>query len=159
MGVGLAVAVALDATVIRGVLLPATMRLLGDWNWWLPRGLRWLPQVSLEHTAPKPALRPAPIRRVARHYAELLVAMLAGMLILGIPAEGVLHLIGSSSSELQTDAPALAILGMALMMTIPMVWLMRHRGHSWRPCWEMAASMFLPALAVIAVMWSGVEGD
>ncbi len=48
MGVGLAVAVALDATVIRGVLLPATMKLLGDWNWWLPRRLHWLPQVSLE---------------------------------------------------------------------------------------------------------------
>jgi RND superfamily putative drug exporter len=48
MGVGLAVAVALDATVIRGILLPASMKLLGDRNWWLPRRLRWLPEVSLE---------------------------------------------------------------------------------------------------------------
>ena len=40
MGVGLAVAVLLDATIIRGVLLPATMKLLGRWNWYLPRGLR-----------------------------------------------------------------------------------------------------------------------
>jgi uncharacterized membrane protein YdfJ with MMPL/SSD domain len=48
MGVGLAVAVALDATIIRGILLPATMKLLGDWNWWLPRKLDWLPQVELE---------------------------------------------------------------------------------------------------------------
>jgi RND superfamily putative drug exporter len=48
MGVGLAVAVALDATVIRGILLPATMKLLGDWNWWLPRKLHWLPEVALE---------------------------------------------------------------------------------------------------------------
>jgi RND superfamily putative drug exporter len=48
MGVGLAVAVALDATVIRGILLPATMKLLGDWNWWLPRKLDWLPRVALE---------------------------------------------------------------------------------------------------------------
>ncbi len=39
MGVGLAVAVLLDATIIRGVLLPATMKLLGDWNWYLPRWL------------------------------------------------------------------------------------------------------------------------
>ena len=37
LGLGLAVAVFLDATIIRSVLLPATMRLLGDWNWWLPR--------------------------------------------------------------------------------------------------------------------------
>jgi hypothetical protein len=44
LGFGLAVAVLLDATIIRGVLLPATMALLGDWNWYLPRWLRWLPR-------------------------------------------------------------------------------------------------------------------
>ncbi len=48
MGVGLAVAVLLDATIVRGMLLPASMKLLGDWNWWLPRTLHWLPRVSLE---------------------------------------------------------------------------------------------------------------
>ena len=46
MGVGLAVAVLLDATIVRAVLLPATMKLLGDWNWYLPRSLKWLPKVS-----------------------------------------------------------------------------------------------------------------
>jgi RND superfamily putative drug exporter len=49
-GVGLAVAVLLDATVVRGVLLPATMKLLGDRNWYLPRRLRWLPSANLEGT-------------------------------------------------------------------------------------------------------------
>ena len=44
LGVGLAVAVLIDATLIRGVLLPATMKLLGDRNWWLPKSLRWLPR-------------------------------------------------------------------------------------------------------------------
>jgi RND superfamily putative drug exporter len=48
MGVGLAFAILLDATLIRGVLLPASMKLLGDWNWWLPRSLRWLPEVKHE---------------------------------------------------------------------------------------------------------------
>jgi uncharacterized membrane protein YdfJ with MMPL/SSD domain len=48
MGVGLAVAVLLDATLIRGVLLPATMTLLGERNWWLPRSLGWLPRVEPE---------------------------------------------------------------------------------------------------------------
>ena len=43
-GVGLAVAVLLDATLVRGVLLPATMKLLGDWNWYLPKWLEWLPK-------------------------------------------------------------------------------------------------------------------
>jgi uncharacterized membrane protein YdfJ with MMPL/SSD domain len=46
MGVGLAVAVLLDATIVRGVLLPSTMSLLGDRNWWLPRRLGWLPKVQ-----------------------------------------------------------------------------------------------------------------
>ena len=48
MGVGLAVAVALDATLVRAVLLPATMKLLGEWNWYLPRALHWLPQPRAE---------------------------------------------------------------------------------------------------------------
>ena len=48
MGVGLAVAVLLDATIIRGVLLPATMKLLGRANWYLPRWLEWLPHVEPE---------------------------------------------------------------------------------------------------------------
>ena len=48
MGVGLAVAVLLDATIVRGMLLPASMKLLGEWNWWLPQKLHWLPRVSLE---------------------------------------------------------------------------------------------------------------
>ena len=66
-GVGLAVAVLLDATVIRGVLLPASMKLLGDWNWYLPRWLSWLPQTHAERdvrrgrqpaTGGMPAIRP-----------------------------------------------------------------------------------------------------
>jgi RND superfamily putative drug exporter len=48
MGVGLAVAVFVDATLIRGVLLPASMTLLGDLNWWLPKSLRWLPAITPE---------------------------------------------------------------------------------------------------------------
>jgi RND superfamily putative drug exporter len=51
MGFGLAVAVIIDATLIRGVLLPASMTILGDWNWYLPRALRWLPRVELERGA------------------------------------------------------------------------------------------------------------
>ena len=46
IGVGLAVAVALDATVIRVLMVPAAMRLLGRWNWWLPSWLAWLPRIE-----------------------------------------------------------------------------------------------------------------
>jgi putative drug exporter of the RND superfamily len=48
MGFGLAVAVALDATIVRTVLVPATMKLLGDRNWYLPSWLEWLPDVHIE---------------------------------------------------------------------------------------------------------------
>src|SRR4051794_10031289 len=52
MGLGLAAAVLIDATIIRGVLLPASMRLLGDWNWYLPRWLQWLPRIGAERDVP-----------------------------------------------------------------------------------------------------------
>ena len=48
MGFGLAVAILIDATVVRTIVVPATMELLGDWNWYLPRWLEWLPNVSIE---------------------------------------------------------------------------------------------------------------
>ena len=48
MGVGLAVAVLIDATIIRAVLLPATMKLLGDWNWYMPKRLGWVPKLAHE---------------------------------------------------------------------------------------------------------------
>ncbi|HEV8681246.1 MAG TPA: MMPL family transporter [Actinomycetota bacterium] len=52
MGFGLAVAVLMDATIVRTLLVPASMRLLGDWNWYLPRWLRWLPEVHVEGREP-----------------------------------------------------------------------------------------------------------
>jgi len=48
MGIGLAAAVLIDATIIRAVLLPASMKLLGDWNWYLPQWLEWLPRLEPE---------------------------------------------------------------------------------------------------------------
>ncbi len=54
MGVGLALAVLIDATIVRAVLLPATMKLLGDWNWYLPSWLRWLPRIGTERAVPVP---------------------------------------------------------------------------------------------------------
>ena len=48
LGVGLAVAILIDATIVRAVLLPASMKLLGEHNWYLPRSLNWLPKIKLE---------------------------------------------------------------------------------------------------------------
>jgi uncharacterized membrane protein YdfJ with MMPL/SSD domain len=72
LGLGLAAAVLIDATIIRGVLLPAAMKLLGDWNWYLPSWLEWLPRIGGEDgpqggstvpPAPDPAeeARPVPL--------------------------------------------------------------------------------------------------
>jgi putative drug exporter of the RND superfamily len=52
LGVGLAVAVLIDATLIRGVLLPASMKLLGDWNWYLPNWLGWIPRLGSRRIGP-----------------------------------------------------------------------------------------------------------
>jgi uncharacterized membrane protein YdfJ with MMPL/SSD domain len=65
MGIGLAAAVLIDATIVRAVLLPATMKMLGDWNWYLPKWLEWLPRLEHEESpaaaprSPEPAPAPA----------------------------------------------------------------------------------------------------
>lgn len=97
------------------------------------------------------------IRQFARHYGEMVMAMFAGMLVLGLPAELILRLFGTSTSELQITAPAVVLFGMGTVMTIPMVAWMRYRGHGWQPSMEMAASMFVPTFAVIALLASGVS--
>ena len=55
MGIGLAVAVLIDATIVRAILLPATMKLLGERNWYLPSALGWLPRAGYSHPDPEPA--------------------------------------------------------------------------------------------------------
>ena len=59
-GVGLAAAILIDATIVRAVLLPATMKLLGDWNWYLPRWLEWLPDLKHEGSAEPVKAPPVP---------------------------------------------------------------------------------------------------
>jgi putative drug exporter of the RND superfamily len=58
MGFGVAVALLLDATIVRSVLVPASMKLLGDWNWYLPSWLEWLPHVGVEGPARAPEAPP-----------------------------------------------------------------------------------------------------
>jgi uncharacterized membrane protein YdfJ with MMPL/SSD domain len=60
-GVGLAAAVLIDATIVRGVLLPASMKLLGEWNWYVPRWLEWLPQLEPSDSEVEPDTRPTPV--------------------------------------------------------------------------------------------------
>ncbi len=59
MGFGLGTAILLDATIVRMVLVPASMKLLGNWNWYLPKWLEWMPDLRVEagrgSTVPSPA--------------------------------------------------------------------------------------------------------
>jgi uncharacterized membrane protein YdfJ with MMPL/SSD domain len=64
-GVGLATAVLIDATIVRAVLLPAAMKLLGDWNWYLPKWLEWLPRLEHERPVEAPAQDEAEPQRLA----------------------------------------------------------------------------------------------
>jgi uncharacterized membrane protein YdfJ with MMPL/SSD domain len=60
-GVGLATAILIDATIVRGVLLPASMVLLGSWNWYVPSWLQWLPRLDLSESEAPPEAEPSPV--------------------------------------------------------------------------------------------------
>jgi hypothetical protein len=91
--------------------------------------------------------------RFLRHYAEMVAVMFAGMFALMAPTGLVLSAFGTSWSGL---SPAMNTFVMALTMTLPMVAWMRYRGHAWRPNVEMAASMLIPTIAVMGVLWTGI---
>jgi hypothetical protein len=94
-------------------------------------------------------------RHFFRHYAEMVVAMLLGMVVLGLPVTGILAAFGVSTSDLRSHAPALLLLEMAITMTVPMVAWMRYRGHGWGASNEMAASMLIPTFGAIALLATG----
>ena len=95
----------------------------------------------------------------ARHYVEMVVAMFAGMFVLGMPLAAGLGLVGVDVSAWQTDARELMLLGMAFTMSVPMAAWMRYRGHRWAPVWEMTLSMFVPSVAAIGLLWAGTVTD
>ena len=98
-------------------------------------------------------------KQLVRHYLEMVVAMFAGMVVLGAPAVWALGAVGIDWNRLSDDSPALMFLGMATTMTVPIVGWMMYRGHGWRANTEMSASMFLPTFAVIGLLWADVLTD
>ncbi len=108
-GVGLAAAVLIDATIVRGVLLPATMKLLGERNWYLPAWLEWLPHFDhgeLEIVdEPEPEIAPkarTPKRRIG-------AARVTGLLLIAILALGLAYLnVASGRSAVSVPAGAKA---------------------------------------------------
>jgi hypothetical protein len=98
-------------------------------------------------------------RHFIRHYLEMVLAMFAGMAVLGGAAAALLGAVGIDVGSWRSDAPELLLLGMAFTMTAPMVAWMRYRGHGWAPAWEMTAAMFAPTVAAIALLWAGTVED
>jgi hypothetical protein len=92
------------------------------------------------------------VKPFLRHYAEMVISMFLGMAVLGLPVDWVMDRLGATSD-------AWMFLGMATTMTVPMVAWMAYRGHGWRANAEMSASMFGPALLVIAVLGTGLLTD
>jgi RND superfamily putative drug exporter len=104
-GVGLAAAILIDATIVRGVLLPATMKLLGTWNWYLPTWLEWLPHFDhgeLE-LVDEPELEPASAAPKRRR--RLGFARVTGLLLIAVLALGLAYLKAASASD-EVSVPA-----------------------------------------------------
>jgi RND superfamily putative drug exporter len=104
-GVGLAAAILIDATIVRGVLLPATMKLLGERNWYLPSWLEWLPHFDhgeLEIDE-EPEAEPAPA--APKQKRRLGAARITGLLLIGILALGLAYLKAASAAD-KVSVPA-----------------------------------------------------
>ncbi|MEU6373422.1 hypothetical protein [Streptomyces sp. NPDC046909] len=86
----------------------------------------------------------------ARHYIEMILAMLAGMLILGGALRGTLALTDIPYG--MSAHPELVTLEMAFTMSAGMAFWMRRRGHAWPGIAEMTAAMFAPALVVVLLL-------
>lgn len=91
-----------------------------------------------------------------RHLAEMVAAMWLGMALGGVIFAPVFTALGTTASEVRVRYPEVFLLGMALVMTAPMVAWMRHRGHGWRACLEMSAAMVVPGALVLCAFWLGM---
>jgi hypothetical protein len=88
------------------------------------------------------------------------VVMMLGMAVLGGVSQAAMTAAGLDYERVQLEWPVASALLMAVNMTLPMVWWMRHRRHSWSYAVEMAAAMFIPVLALAPLLWLGlISGD
>ena len=89
------------------------------------------------------------MKAFARHYVEMVVVMVVGMVVL----DGAVGLVAD------VNGTGAMLIEMGVTMTVPMVAWMRVRGHAWRPCLEMGASMVLPTVGTLALLGAGIVTD
>jgi hypothetical protein len=114
-------------------------------------------------TSPTPRLSPHAGHRghFLRHLLEMTAVMVPGMVLGGAVftlGAGLLAGTGLTWEEARLRYPELCLLTIAVVMSVPMVAWMRHRGHGWQSGGEMAAAMVVPALALIGLFWLRVVG-
>jgi hypothetical protein len=99
-------------------------------------------------------------RHFVRHFLEMTIAMVLGMIVLGAVFREI-HLLvfGTGYEDAWKRHAELAAFAMAFNMTLPMVVWMRHRGHRWAVCNEMAAAMVVPGFGLIGLLWLGLISD
>jgi uncharacterized membrane protein YdfJ with MMPL/SSD domain/pimeloyl-ACP methyl ester carboxylesterase len=106
-GVGLAAAILIDATIVRGVLLPATMKLLGDRNWYLPAWLEWLPHFDHGELEIDDEPEPEPVVAAPKRRRRLGFARVTGLLLIAILALGLAYVkIASGGDKVTVPAGA-----------------------------------------------------
>ncbi len=103
-------------------------------------------------TAHAPVTGHRRIWKLTVHYVEMVIAMAVGMVVLHPVWTFLLDAAGWSAF---LDSPEAMAMVMATDMTIGMTAWMRFRGHTWRPCAEMGAAMYLPFLVLFPPMWAG----
>jgi hypothetical protein len=102
----------------------------------------------------------SPARAFLRHLLEMTVAMMLGMCVLGMAFRGIhLAVFGNGFDQAWHEHTELAVFAMTFNMTLPMVAWMHHRGHSWERGGEMAAAMFVLAVALLVPFWLGIISD
>lgn len=121
------------------------------------------PETSETGSAVPPATQTRPggsTGHLLRHLAEMTLVMMLGMAVLGGVSQAALSAAGLDYDRVQLEWPTVAGLLMAVNMTLPMVWWMRHRRHNWAYTMEMAVAMFIPVLALTPPFWLGlISGD
>jgi peptidoglycan/LPS O-acetylase OafA/YrhL len=96
------------------------------------------------------------LKRFSRHVIEMTLAMMLGMCVLGMAFRAIhVALFGTGFDAAWHEHTELAVFAMTFNMTLPMVALMRYRGHPWQRCGEMAAAMLVLAFVLLVAFWLG----